>query len=160
MKTIYIKLSLLLLAFCMTVGVSGQSIRNDEGKELARMLTDNSFEMVHAGVVSYKLENGKFIMLFNNIPHELGSVGSYERSDSKIQYYNKEGDMIGYYVLGEGRFYRVTANVRRVVKEETAATILDGILLRNDGEGATTKFTVDNNFDPTVIGFILFYIIG
>jgi hypothetical protein len=161
MKNINIKVFFVLLLICITQALSAQSMRVDN-KIMVRTLGEDSFEMVPAGVVSYKLENGQCFMLFDNVKHESGPIGSYEKTSDKILFFNPAGDQIGYFTPADGRFYRVTASKRRVLKGDSSsiAILFDGVLRRNEANDKTTNFAVDSGFNPVFMGFILFYIIG
>lgn len=160
MKTIYIKLSLLLLAFCMTVGVSGQSMRTNSNskepaREVIRKLSNNTFEKPSAGVVSYKVGNNKLWALFSGIPED-EPRGSYKTTADRISFYNKYDDIVGFYTPSEGRFYSVSGSGELFEKESSAGVLLDSILYMVDMEGKSYSLIVDENISVEIIGFYLF----
>lgn len=150
MKTFNIRLFFILLFACIVQTLSAQSIRRAEGSVFARQKSDNIYEPVPAGVISYKVEKGKFWQLTSGVIESDKPKGYLTQSDGKVYYYNQNDEIVGSYVPSENRFYSISSSSGKI---DTYATLFDGVLALGSGE---IRYKVDQNFDPKVIGFFLF----
>lgn len=157
------KIRKVFLVFCMLGMASSsnaQSIRQIEktkstGTEFIRKTGNNTFEMLPAGVVSYKIENNKLWALFSGIPEETGARGSYKKLSDRTNFYNASGDIVGYYIPKQGRFMTVSGSGDKIGKEDSYAVLIDGVLYVTSDNG-TKNYTIDPTMDIEIIGFYLF----
>lgn len=141
----------MLLIMCFAGVVNAQAVRwADTDKEFARKIGDNLYEPVPAGVVSYKYENDKFWELLEGKPDDSGKPKGYlSKRGSKIYYFDRNDQMVGYYVPNEYRYYRVEPSG----KEDECALLYEGNLYVGLGE---IRYKVDASFPSEILGFFLF----
>jgi hypothetical protein len=149
------KVLLLIFAAGVFITLSAQSMRWADGKEFARKLSNTLYEPVPAGVVSYKVENGQFWELLDGISKSDKPKGYSTYANGSYSYFNSADDLVAEYIHSEGRYYTVSGKGEGV-KKEAHAVLLNGVLLVVTGGDESLRYTVEEGFDPVVIGFFLF----
>jgi|GEM_PF-3100717 len=155
MNVIVKKAPLLVFAVCICTLLPAQSMRWADGKEFARKLSENLYEPVPAGVVSCKIENDRFWILFNGVPQSDNPTGYYTYTDDEYVYYNGNDDIVGSYIPSQGRYYIITAKGKDILKSESYAVLVNGALYQAVNDETIVRYTVEEGFDPVVVGFFL-----
>ena len=144
------KFLLLFIIFCISSALSAQSIYWGDGKEFIRKTGTDTYEPVPAGIISYKITDGK---CFRYMEGELdidAPVFRYEKAGNKVNFY-KGDEMIGYLVPAEGRYYDIYKS-KGESKEEVATVLIKNKVY--DGNGKV-RFTVDSGFSQETLGLLL-----
>ncbi|MDU1891376.1 MAG: hypothetical protein E6767_11875 [Dysgonomonas sp.] len=162
MKKIKIKIVLImLLMICFVGGVEAQSIRSlgntsEAPRDIIKKIDSKTFVPVPAGVMSYKIENNKLWELVLGEIEVADPKGTCRILENRTNFYDKDNNIVGYYIKSERRFYIASGFGDQITKEESYAVLMDGILYVTAADDLPQRYSVDENIGVEIIGFYLF----
>ena len=162
-KLHYMKISIkkiVLVAFAAGIcgTVSAQSLKNAVGNVIISKKSENTYEVLHSGIMSFKIEGEKYWKLDNEIsvPQQNNHNGYCVYSNGEYVYYSRSNNIVASYNSSQGRYYLHTAEGDTILKSASYAVLSSGVLLVETGTDTPLRYTVDEGFDPVIIGFYLF----
>jgi len=157
MKVVKRTVVLIIFAAGFCSMASAQSLKYANGSELMRKLSENTYELKNGGVLSYKIENNKYWILDKDMqtPQQENHIGYCTLVNGEYVYYSRSNNIVGAYNISQGRYYGHTAQGNDIIKSVSLAVLNKGVLLVETGTDTPARYTVDNGFDPVIIGFYL-----
>ncbi|MDR3060635.1 MAG: hypothetical protein LBU57_00805 [Dysgonamonadaceae bacterium] len=152
----YLRLSWFLLMFfpASFTNLQAQRMLYENGTEYARKLSENIYKPVPEGVVSYKVENNQFWSLLKGVPESNKPKGYCKYTNNMYIYYDSGDNIVASYVPSQSRYYLISAKGEDIIKEISYAVLFDGVL--HIGGEPSVRYTVEEGFNPVVVGFFLF----
>ena len=157
MKILRKKVVLLVLAAGFCSMVSAQSLKYSDGSDLIRKVSDNTYELKNSGILSYKIEKNKYWILDKDMqsPQQDNHIGYCTLVNGEYIYYSRSNNIVGAYNVSQGRYYMHSSQGSEILKSVSIAVLSKGVLLIETGADTPMRYTVDNGFDPVIIGFYL-----
>ena len=157
MKVLKKKIILLVLAAGFCSMVSAQSLKDSDGIDILRKLSDSTYELKNSGILLYKIENNTYWIRNNDIPlpQQQSHNGYCTYSNGEYIYYSRSNNIVGAYNVSQGRFYLHSSQGNDILKSASRAVLSNGVLLIETGTDTPLRYTVDAGFDPVIIGFYL-----
>jgi len=151
------KIPLFVFAICICSMLSAQSIWWAENKtEYCRKLSDNIYVPVNSdgslGMASYEIKNNQFWLI---IGESSEYKGYYTSSANEYVYYDRNDNIVASYVPSQGRYYAHSSQGHTILKSESYAVLINGAFYQNMNDETIIRYTVDEGFDPVVVGFFL-----
>lgn len=148
----YYALFLLLLLPCFAGKSYAQSLYDKQRRVIATKINN---EQINVTGSTFLIEEGRMIEVLDGVRREDLGINYIRQTDgNRIEYINKESQLVGYYVPSENRFYRVEV---RSGKVDHVALLYEGQVYTLDEQPV---FRIDASFPPEWIGCVLFFFLG
>lgn len=145
-------LLLLFLLPCFAGKSYAQSLYDRQGRVIATKINN---EQINVTGSTFLIEEGRMIEVLDGARREdLGINYIREPDSNRIEYINKESQLVGYYVPSENWFYRVEV---RSGKVNHVALLYEGQVYTLDEK---PSFRIDAGFPPEWVGYVLFFFLG
>lgn len=144
---------LLLLLLPYFAGKShAQSLYDRQERVIATKINNAQINITGS---TFLIEERRMIEVLNGAHQEdLGINYARKTNDNRIEYINREDELVGYYVPMENRFYRVEP---RSGKVEHVALLYEGQIYTLD---EIPVFRIDAGFPSEWVGYVLFFFLG
>ncbi len=142
----------MLLLPCFAGKSYAQSLYDKQERVIATKINN---EQINVTGSTFLIEEGRMIEVLDGARREDLGINYIRQPDSnRIEYINKESQLVGYYVPSENRFYRVEV---RSGKVDHVALLYEGQVYTLDEK---PSFRIDAGFPPEWVGYVLFFFLG
>ncbi len=142
---------LLFSLLCFSEECYAQALYDKQSNVIATKISDKKLNVTGS---TFLIEDGRMIEVRNGERREDLGINYASRTNNRTEYFNKEDRLVGYHIPSENRFYHVEsisgkANHIALLYERKIYTVDE-----------KPTFTVDRDFPPEWVGYVLFFFLG